>query len=681
MRPVVHHLGTSVSEVVAPADEVEIALARSDAGRLTKNERNWARGGTLVAVIAFWLIATCMQPWLLFDKGPYTTDFYDAQARALLHGHLDVPADVAGIEGFEIDGKTQIYFGIGPAIMRLPFSVVSEVVPKLPFSDRSIDFDRRLSLLSELLALSVLGLAAARLLKRAKSLVVNAPEGSPWWFGVFAVVATLGTPLVFFASRPLVYHEAELWGAAAGLAGLDLVIRWWRVPTRRHLIEAVALAIFALSCRPSSGAGPAMALGLFGLALAWKREWRRSLIVLAGAVIPFVGFALVNWLRFRSVSDVPFPLQVFSKFNTDRQAALAENNGSLFGLKFVPTNVARYFSPFAFRWDELFPFVTWPAKATTIGSARFDTIDRSGSIVTSAPLLVLFGLVGAWWTVVRDRSRQWTAITVAAVVATTSTFTFGYLAHRYLADLVPVFVVLAAPGVWVIARSMTTWRRWVRRSVLGLLALLFALGFWNQLGLAISTRAFSILPTEAGARSFADFQYTLDEWLSGAGAPSVYGINSGPLPEGLAPGTILIVGDCDALYRTDGYGWGPLERRIGGPYAYRLTGTIGRNDQTILSNPEWNVQASRSDDGLVFRWEYGNGIIEESKPVKIDYYGPTTIDIVFDPLPLGTGRVVVKGATVVGAPVKNSPQSVVNPEWTSSGGSSDSFCRQLQPRQ
>lgn len=654
--------------MVAPVADIENSVENGDAGRLTNTERKWARIGTVVAVLAFWLIATCLQPWNLFDKGPYTTDFYDAQARALTHGHLDVPANVAGIEGFEIDGKTQIYFGIGPAIMRLPFSGVSSV------------FDRRLSVLSELLALSVLGLAAARLLKRAKSLVTNAPEGAAWWFGAFAVVATLGTPLLFFSSRALVYHEAELWGAGAGLAGLDLVIRWWRVPTRRHLIEAVALATFALACRPSSGAGPALALGLFGLAIAWKRQWKRSLIVLLGAAIPFLGFALVNWLRFRSASDVPFPLQVFSKFNTDRQAALAANNGSLFGLKFVPTNVARYFSPFAFQWDELFPFVTWPAKATVIGSARFDTIDHTGSFPTSAPLLFLFGLVGAWWTIVRDRTRQWSAIAVAAIVATTSTFTFGYLAHRYLADLVPVFVVLAAPGVWIIARQATTWRRWIRRTVVVAMALLFALGFWNQLGLATSTRAFSILPSESGARSFAEFQYLIDESLFGGAAPAVIRSEDGQLPLGAARGTIVIVGDCDALYRTDGYGWGPLERRIGGPFAYRLTGSIGANEQTILSNPEWTVRASRTDDIVVFRWDYGNGNVEESAPVMLAD-GPVTIDIVFDPLPLGVGRVVVNETSVIGAPVKNSPESVVNPEWTSSGGNSDSFCRKLQARQ
>jgi hypothetical protein len=651
--------------VGAPVAKFENVVENTDAGRLTTNERKWARIGTLVAVVVFWLIATCLQPWHLFDKGPYTTDFYDAQARALVHGHLDVPAKVAGIEGFEIDGKTQIYFGIGPAIMRLPFSGVSDV------------FDRRLSLLSELLALSVLGLAAARLLKRAKSLVNNAPEGSAWWFGAFAVVATLGTPLLFFSSRALVYHEAELWGAAAGLAGLDLVIRWWRVPTRRHLIEAVALAAFALSCRPSSGAGPALALGLFGLALAWKREWRRSLVVLVAAVIPFLGFALVNWLRFRSASDVPFPLQVFSKFNTDRQAALAANNGSLFGIKFVPTNVARYFSPFAFQWDRLFPFVTWPARATVIGSARFDTIDHTGSFPTSAPLLFLFGLVGAWWTIVRDKTRQWSAIALAAIVATTSTFTFGYLSHRYLADLVPVFVVLAAPGVWIVARQAKTWRRWIRRTVVVAVTLLFAFGFWNQLGLAISTRAFSILPSESGARSFADFQYSLDERLFGGAAPAVVHSQDGELPAGVAPGTIVILGDCDAVFRTDGYGWGPLERRIGGRYEYRITGSIGSEDQVILSNPEWKVHASRTNDGVVFRWEYGNGNVEESAPVKLD--APSTIDIVFDPLPLGVGNVVVNGTSVVGVQVANSPDSVVDPNWTQTNVPA-TFCQKLQDR-
>jgi hypothetical protein len=123
-----------------------------------------------------------------------------------------------------------------------------------------------------------------------------------------------------------------------------------------------------------------------------------------------------------------------------------------------------------------------------------------------------------------------------------------------------------------------------------------------------------------------------------------------------------------------------LERRIGGPFAYRLTGSIGSNEQTILSNPEWTVRASRSGDLVVFRWDYGNGNVEESAPVKMTDNGPSTIDVVFDPLPLGVGRVVVNETSVIGAPVKNSPDSVVDPNWTQTNVSA-SFCQKLQARQ
>src|SRR5690606_30646169 len=103
----------------------------------------------------------------------------------------------------------------------------------------------------------LLCIAAARILARARRLVEGAPEGRPWWFAAAAVVTGLATPIVFLASRPLVYHEAELWGAAAGLAGLDLVLRWHDSRRSRHLVEAMLFATFALSVRPSTGAAPA----------------------------------------------------------------------------------------------------------------------------------------------------------------------------------------------------------------------------------------------------------------------------------------------------------------------------------------------------------------------------------------------------------------------------------------
>ena len=668
MHREVHHLGTSVSEVVAPLADVEQSAPSDDIGRLSPQERRWARIGVLVAVVAFCLLATCMQPWNLFSQGPFSTNFYDAQARSLTHGHLDVPASVAGIEGFVIDGRTQIYFGIGPAILRLPFSGLSDV------------FDGRLSLMSELLAIAVLGMAAARLLKRARTLVRGAPAGSSWWFGAAAAIVTLGTPLLFLSSRPLVYHEAELWGAAAGLAGLDLVLRWWREPTRRHLIEAVAVAAFAISCRPSSGASPAIALGLFGLVLAWRREWRRSLITIASALVPLAAFALVNWLRFRSFTDVPFPKQVFSQFDTSRQETLARNDGSLFGAAFVPTTMMRYLSPFAIRFDRLFPFVTWPSPARVIGDVRFDTIDRSGSIVTGAPIIFLFALVGSWWTILRDRTRQWSVLVLAALVSTTSTFTFAYIAHRYLADLVPVIVVLAAPAVWVVARWMAERTRTTRQVVAGAIVVLFALGAWNQLGLAISTRAFSIVPTESAARAFARLQYDIDDSLFGGAPPAVHRFTGDELPLGVPAGTIEIVGDCAAVYRFDGYGWGSLERRNGAGRAFELHGSIpaGRSTTILTGDGGWTLSAfGGADDRVTFVHRAGDGTVLESVPMELG--GDVTLEVVADPLPRNEVVVVANGKKVLDLAYVETLGATPDRSWTSVDGEAP-FCDSLVRR-
>lgn len=607
----------------------------ADAGRLAPVERRWAWIGALVAVVLFWLVATCVQPWNLFARGPFSTDFYDAQARALVHGHLDVPSSVAGIEGFVIDGKTQIYFGIGPALLRVPLSGVSDV------------FDRRLSLVSELVAVLVVGLAAARLLKRARSSVHDAPEVSPWWYAVAAVAVSFGTPLLFFTSFPLVYHEAELWGAAAGLAGLDLVLRWWRDPTRRHFVEAVALAVFAMSVRPSSGASPAVALGLFGLVLLWRRSFRRGLVTIVGAVLPILAFATVNWLRFRSFSDVPFPAQVFSQFDANRQETLAANNGSLFGLKFLPTNALRYFSPFAIRFDRLFPFVSWPTRATVIGDAHFDAVDRSGSIMTGAPVLSLLAVLGAGWTIVRDRTRQWSVLVVAAIVPTATTFTFGYLAHRYLADLVPVVVLLAAPGVWLVLRRSRRWTRPARGVVSVALAAVFLLGMWNQIGLAISTRAFGAIGGEQRALDLAEFQYSLDDTLFGGAAPNVVRSTDGVFPPEPAPGTILVVGDCSAVYRSDGYGWLALERRVGGGRRFVFDAPV-RADERLVTGDGWEITLVGTDRGTIVRYTSADRVID-SPPVTVPEGATATFDVVADPLPLGAIGVRVDGRTLLDA--------------------------------
>ncbi len=88
------------------------------------------------------LVATTLYLWVLgglLDNRPFS-NFYDIQARALLHGHVDVPAGSLGIEAFVEGSRHYMYFPPGPAFLRMPIFAITD------------SLDGRLTPLSMLLA-------------------------------------------------------------------------------------------------------------------------------------------------------------------------------------------------------------------------------------------------------------------------------------------------------------------------------------------------------------------------------------------------------------------------------------------------------------------------------------------------------------------------------------------------
>ncbi len=122
---------------------------------------------TVPVVVAYtWLLTA--GTWDLFQR-QYFDNFFDAQARSMLDGRLDVPPEVVGFEGFLIGGKTFIYFGPVPALLRMPLMLVT---------DR---FDGRLTTVSMLLAMLVLSMAGFRLACAIRGRSCGAPTR---WAGV-----------------------------------------------------------------------------------------------------------------------------------------------------------------------------------------------------------------------------------------------------------------------------------------------------------------------------------------------------------------------------------------------------------------------------------------------------------------------------------------------------------------
>ena len=181
----------------------------------------------------------------------FASNFYDLQARALLDGHLWVPDQSLGIEGFVVDGRTFMYFPPLPALLR---------VPVLTLTDR---FDGRLSAPMMLLAWSVLAVATATLLWNARLVIRGSTPVSraeAWIAATFLAAITGGSVIVFLAALPWVYHEAYLWARAWAVAALAGMIVYVRRPTMKVAIATGAFAVATIMTRTTTGWAIAVAV-------------------------------------------------------------------------------------------------------------------------------------------------------------------------------------------------------------------------------------------------------------------------------------------------------------------------------------------------------------------------------------------------------------------------------------
>jgi hypothetical protein len=142
--------------------------------------------GALAAALPFLLRLLGGRASLL--QHTWRGDFFDAQARSLLHLRWDVPRRVVDGEGFRIGGKEYIYFGPWPALLRLPLAAVTR------------RFDGRLSELSMALAWVVARVGLARLAWNTRVLARGQDEAMPGELvvvGLFVFVVEVGSPILF----------------------------------------------------------------------------------------------------------------------------------------------------------------------------------------------------------------------------------------------------------------------------------------------------------------------------------------------------------------------------------------------------------------------------------------------------------------------------------------------------
>lgn len=546
--------------------------------RMPRGYRWACLAGSLLAGLLFCWVLSVGHAHLAPERGG--SGFYDAQTRALLDGHWDIPPGELSIEAIENDGKTFTYFGPVPALIRMPVLLVTD------------DLDGRLTQISMLGAFATTMAALSMLMWRVRVLVrgtrgLHRRELAITSLFVFGLGG--GSIVVFLASQAVVYHEAILWGIAFALCSYLQQVGFLVAPGRRTLGLSGIFAGLALLTRASVGAGPVVALGLVMLVYLFRAIRGRSGRVTRGLVpqldapkprhhllgvflavmIPVSFYMAVNYAKFDHPLRLPLNQQVFSDLDPNRQAALADNSGSLFGVKFIPTTLWQYSRPDAVEPDGLAPWINFPRQPTTVvGDVTFDTLDEASSIPVTMPLLAVLGVVGVV-ALCRPPPRRGPDLrvlrlpVVGAAAGAFTVLTIAFVANRYLGDAFPLLALLAIAGLHRLGRWFGAKLRAPSVLVGGVLLVLGLWGVAANLAFALEYQRL-IAPADPSDRAaFIGFQYDLpfsDTSQVTQGPPLEGDLTGSHLLPSIGPrGAILIMGDCDGMYWSDGFSWSSID--------------------------------------------------------------------------------------------------------------------------
>ena len=470
-------------------------------------------------------------------------DFYDLQARGMFAGHLWVPKGSLGIEGFPHDGHTYTYFGIWPSILRMPFLAFTHT------------FDRALTAPSLLLAWLLTAVVTALLIWRIRMLIRgNAVVG--WTeaaaYGAFMAAIMGGSVLIFIAANPATFDEDFAWSVALVVASLFALLGMLERPTTARAVGSILLILAANLNRTPTGYACVIAAllvaGWFALGKGGRGQRHWAWWMGVAGVVPLLASCAVTYAKFGLPFGLPMADQVWAHVNAHRRFFLAANGGKAFNLAFIPSTLWAYMNPTAIRFSSVFPFIAAPGTpAHAVDAVVLDQTYPTTSITAASPLFVLLGAWGAI-TAFRPHGVGRVAllrlVLIGAAAATGGVLVWGYIAYRYVSDLMPLFILAGAIGLVDVWRRLDGRSRTVRRWALGAVAVLAVYGLAANVAIAAAPSTWF---TSSQLVRFLQAQHALTPVALRSTV-----VTSDRLPYFAPADTLFVAGHCDALYRSTG---------------------------------------------------------------------------------------------------------------------------------
>lgn len=389
--------------------------------------------------------------WLLTYGSWYLPDyellgeFYDHQAVSLILGRMDVPFEAIGFEAFTREEKHYGYFGITPALLRLPLTIL--------FPDM---FGRwaRVSMLAGYIVTLIYGLMILRSIRESVTGNREPENGAARLLEVMHLLLIGTGTALFLASRSYVYHEALMWGSAFAVMSIAHLIRYVRTHQLSQLVVAGIAAIAAVNSRPTVGMGPLFILGLMGLAsLPIQLRLFKALLevlgigqtqpgwgrVVAGSGLATTGLALmmaVNYAKFETLTSLP--LHLHHEYNAER---LAKTRGGQFmTLRSVRTTAHNYFHPSRIRVVPQFPYVYMTRHNYRYPEVGLDLIEWYVGFPAWTPAFAVLTLGGIGLCFTRP-FRIARLPLIGGSVSLLMILMAACLTHRYQHDFTPLLLV------------------------------------------------------------------------------------------------------------------------------------------------------------------------------------------------------------------------------------------------
>ena len=386
---------------------------------------------------------------------------FDDMAARLLHWDFTISPAAIQFEAFVRDGRTYTYYGIFPALLRVPLVLAGYGM---------VDVAR----LSCLVALGITVYAYVRLIQAA---LTQRLAGLGAWCALLS--AALTGPQVYILASASLYHEIIFW-AAALVATFNLIVlrRWFRGQALRttDLVGMAVLAGASLLCRAPAGVALYAALLLLMVhqavaalraappgtrlrAVLLPAPWLRRLLAVGCLALLFVVVqGVVNQERWGDpLVSSPYASQIL--IQNDPVALDRFARHGLFS--WTRVGVASLYYSTGVKLEALLP-ATFAEYYGGIEGPR-------ALVPLCAPLMMLLTLRGFIALLWRPRTNL---IPLLLLVGNAVGFLFvlGFVALclRYTFDAWGMVILLSAIGL----RSMPARVRWPRWALAGAMALL-----------------------------------------------------------------------------------------------------------------------------------------------------------------------------------------------------------------